>query len=280
MKVQIVILLFISNLVFGQKKVFIDRNTIKYEVEDSYNRFDDIKNLKNDLEPLKFEFKSNLKIKNSSSSGFTGNDIYFEINQQLEILNVQYLHWSDMIDINNKRSYRVKNVTLTLNKNPFKEIDGLRGNYTLEIQHFQNDSLNRTETFKGKFKSFKGLDKNSNDYQWALRQNKIFNGIINKEDVYLRPDKIAHLKTEFKQITKKINQIRGDTPKRFTAIVVINENGKIEKEPFNLIGDFKYLGHNEKLEIKKVLIDFTEWYPACVNEQAVKSQIPLVIRTE
>ncbi len=282
LRIQFIILILITNFAFGQEKVTIDQNAVKYEIKDEFNRFDDIGNPKNDYESLKIEFKSNsaLEIKNSYSSGFTGNDISFKINKSLEIIETKYNYWTDVIDLDNTRTYKVKNVELTLNQNPFKKINGLRGNYVLEIQHFYNDSLTKTDTFKGKFKSFKEADKTSTEYLWALEQNKIFYGITNENGVYLRPDKMPSLKSNYKVLTKKIKELKGYKPKRLRAFVVINKNGKIEREPFRLTGEFGHLDNETQNQVKELLIEFTEWYPACVNEKEVKSRIPIVIGIE
>jgi hypothetical protein len=282
LRIQFIILILITNFAFGQEKVTIDQNVIEYEIKDKFNRFDDIGNPKNDFESLKIEFKSNsdLEIKNSYSSGFTGNDISFKINKNLEIIETKYNYWTDVIDLDNTRTYKVKNVKLTLNQNPFKKINGLRGNYVLEIQHFYNDSLTKIDTFKGKFKTFKGTDKTSADYLWALKQNKIFYGIINENGVYLRPDKMPSLKSNYKLLTEKIKQIKGYIPKRLRAFVVINKNGRIEREPFRLTGEFGHLDSETQNQVKEILIKYTEWYPACLNEKEVKSQIPIAIGIE
>lgn len=138
----------------------------------------------------------------------------------------------------------------------------------------------KTDTFKGKFKSFKGIDKTSADYLWALEQNKIFYGITNENGVYLRPDKMPILKSDYKILTEKIKNITGYKPKKIRAYVVINENGKIEKESFRFFGNFGQWNDETQSQVKKLLIELTKWYPACVNEKEVKSQISIVIGTE
>jgi hypothetical protein len=271
-------LILITNLAFGQKKVAIDKNVVKYEIKDGFNRFDDVDNSKNDYERLSLNFtNSELEIKNSQSSGFTGDDISFVINNKLELKNVSYDYWTDNIDLENTRTYKVKSSELILNQNPFNKTNGLRGKYVLEIEHYWNDTLTKTEKFNGKFKFFNGINKNSSDYLWALQQNKILNGIIDKNGVYLRPDKIASLKSNIKILTEKIKEIKVNKPKRLKAYLVIDENGKIEKESIRFLG---YLDKEFQKQVTKLLFEFTEWYPACVNEKEVKSQIPIVIGIE
>ncbi|WP_123796537.1 hypothetical protein [Oceanihabitans sediminis] len=279
MRIQIIILILITNFAFGQDKVTIDKNLPKYEIKDEFNRFDDIGNPKNDFESLKFNFKSNseIEIRNSYTSGFTGNDIKFSIDKHLNIKKVTYNYWTDVVDLDNLITYRVKKVNLKLNQNPFDKINGLRGMYILEVQHIRNDSLIKTEQIKGKFKNFKGINKQSSDYKWTLEQNKIWYGITNENGVYLKPDKVPSLKSDYKILVKEIKNIKGYVPSKIKAFVVINENGKIEEKPIRFLGQ---LDKSIEKQITKLLIELTEWYPACVNEKEVKSQIPIVIGTE
>ena len=46
-------MILITNFAFGQEKVTIDQNLVKYEIKDECNRFDDIGNPKNEFEILK-----------------------------------------------------------------------------------------------------------------------------------------------------------------------------------------------------------------------------------
>ena len=278
MKIQFIILTLITNFAFGQKKVAIDQNVIKYEIIDGYNRFDDIDNSENDFGGLSLNFQNSvLEIKNSQSSKFTGYDISFLINNKLELKNVDYDYWTDGVDLENKRIYKVKSSELILNKNPFNKTTGLRGSYVLEIEHYCNDTLTKTETFKGKIKSFKGINKTSSDYLWALKQNKILNGIIDKNGIYLRPDNIASLKSNINVLTEKIKKLKVNKPKRLKAYLVIDENGKVEKESIRFLDN---LDEQFQKQVTELLFQFTEWYPACVNEQEVRSSIPIIIETE
>ena len=198
------------------------------------------------------------------------------INNKLELKNVSYDYWTDVID-ENITTYKVKSSELILNQNPFNKKNDLRGSYILEIEYYWNDTLTKTLKFKGKFKSYEGIDKNSPDYKWALEKNKIFNGITNHNGIYLKPDRMPYLKSYNKALVEKIKLIKGYKPGKLQARVVINESGKIEKEPFSFYGDYGHLNSETQNEMKKLLIEFTDWYPACVNEIEVKSQIPIVI---
>jgi hypothetical protein len=276
LRIQTIILILITNFALGQNsKITIDKNISKYEIKDEYNRFDDIANEIKHIESLKIEKKgeNEIKISNSYSSGFTGNNITFRINRNLEIKNVTYSYWTDVLDSKNKISYKIKKTSLKLNQNPFNKTNGLRGMYILEIEHFWNNSLTKTETFKGKFKTFKGINETSEDYLWTLNQNRIFYGITNEDGVYLHPDKMPSLKSNSKVLTLELKKIKDYKFKKIKAFVVINETGKIEMESIRFS---ESLDKELEKHLSKLLVELTEWYPACVNEKEVKSQIPVL----
>ncbi len=135
----------------------------------------------------------------------------------------------------------------------------------------------KTEQFKGKFKTFEGIDKESSEYKWTLKQNEIWYGITNENGVYLNPDKKPSLKSDYKILVKEIKRLKGYKPSKIIAFVVINENGKIEEKAIRFSGQ---LDKELEKQISKLLIKLTDWYPACVNEKEVKSQIPIVIGIE
>ena len=281
MRIRIIILILIANCAFGQEKVTIDQNIVKYEIKDEFNRFDNIANELKKYKSFDIEISenSNIKILNKYSTGFTGHTISFEIDNNLNIINSDYEYWTDVAEIGTE--YKILDIDFKLNQNPFQGTNGLRGQYKLKIKKVnENGEILKQITFKGKFKSFKGIDKSSTDYLWALEQIKVFYGITNENGVYLRPDKMPSLKTDHKILTEKIKNITGYKPKKIRAYVVINENGKIEKEPFRFFGNFGQWNDETQSQVKKLMIELTEWYPACVNEKEVKSQIPIVIGTE
>ena len=279
MRIQIIILILVTNFAFGQEKVTIEENIEKYEIKDEFNRFDDIGNPIRNFESLKINIKSNseIEIQNSYSSGFTGNDIKFIIDEKLNVNKATYNYWTDVLDLDNLITYKVNKANLTLNQNPFDKTNGLRGKYILEIEHYRNDSLIKTEQFKGKFKTFEEIDKESSEYKWTLKQNEIWYGITNENGVYLNPDKKPSLKSDYKILVKEIKRLRGYKPSKIIAFVVINENGKIEEKAIRFSG---HLDKELEKQISKLLIKLTDWYPACVNEKEVKSQIPIVIGIE
>ncbi|WP_442845852.1 hypothetical protein [Leeuwenhoekiella sp. H156] len=250
-------------------------------MKDEFNRFDNIANELKKYKSFNLEFKenSNIKILNQYSTGFTGHTISFEIDNNLNIIESNYDYWTDVPEIGTK--YKVLDVDLKLNQNPFKKTDGLRGQYEMKVEKVnENGESLKKITFKGKFKSFKGIEKSSAEYLWALEQNKIFYGITNENGVYLRPDKMPSLKSDHKVLTEKIKKINGYKPNKIRAFVIINEKGKIENKPFRFFGDYGNLNDETQKQVKELLIEFTDWYPACVNEKEVKSQIPIVIGIE
>ncbi|WP_162985012.1 hypothetical protein [Mesonia aquimarina] len=278
MRIQIIILILIANFAFGQEKVGIDLDIVQYEIKDEFNRFDNIANELKNYKSLDIDLidKLNIKILNKYSTGFTGYTISIIIDKKLNIVKANYEYWTDVAEIGIE--YKVDSIDLKLNQNPFEKINGLRGRYTMQVEKFSSDGeLLEKITFKGKFKYFKGIDKSSSDYLWTLEQNKVFYGITNENGVYLYPDKMPSLKSDHKILTEKIKKNQGYKPEKIRAFVIINEKGKIEKEQFRFFGEFGKLNNETQNQVKKILIELTEWYPACVNEKEVKSQIPIVI---
>ena len=144
-------------------------------------------------------------ILNYYSIGFTGRTIYFLIDKNLNIIQSYYDYRTDNIEIGVK--YKVLDIDFRLNQNPFKETDGLQGQYEMKVKKVNKagETLKQI-TFKGKFKSFEGIDKSSSEYLWALKQNKILNGIIDKDGVYLHPNKMASLKSDYKVLIEKLKK--------------------------------------------------------------------------
>lgn len=278
---SILIILFVSINAIGQRlKVSVDQNIGKYEIKDEYNRFDDILIPKDKFENLTFDLISNyqLQITNKYSSGYTGHTIKFKLTKNLELKEATYNYWTDVIDFENFRTYKVKKADLKLSNNPFNELKGFRGNYILEIEHYVNDTLIKSEKFKGKFKTFEGVDKDSEDYKWTLEQNKIWRGITNENGVYLNPDIRPKLRSNIKDLVLKIKELSDLKIPEFRVWLVITEDGKIEKESIR----FSSAIYNEKLKssITDILFEKMDFYPGCVNEKAVKSKVPMRIRLE
>lgn len=260
-------------------KVSIDQNIGKYEIKDEYNRFDDIGNPKSNFESLNLDLisPSELEISNKYSSGFTGNTITFRLTNQMKLKNVTYNYWTDVADFENVRTYKVKTADLKLNQNPFAKTIEFRGNYALEIEHYVNDSLIRNETFKGKFKTFEGQDKESENYKWTVEQNNIWYGITNENGVYLNPDIRPKLRSSFKDVVIKIKELSNLKIPYVRVWLVIKEDGRIDKESIGFSNIY-----NDKLKnsIANILVEKMEFYPACVNEKAVISKIPMSIKLE
>lgn len=279
MRIQFIILILITNLTFGQEKVAINKNTLNYEINDEFERFDDIGNSENDYKRLHLNFKSDslLIIENNHGAGFVGEDITFTITKNLQIKDAKYNYWTDNPNPKKMLTYKVKKVNLSLNQNPFEKTNGLRGNYSLQIEEYSKDSLNRIKVVKGKFKTFKDINKESTDYKWVLEQDKTSKNFKNSNGVYFNLEIPPTLKSNSERLSNEVKKLNGFETNDIKALIVINEKGKIEKAPIRFS-----ISLNDKLKMKliELLIKYTEWYPACVNGKAVKSQIPIIISTE
>jgi len=272
-------LILITNFAFGQEKVAIDQNIVKYEIKDEFNRFDNIANELKKYKSFDLEIKenSNIKILNQYSTRFTGHTISFEIDNKLNIIKSDYEYWTDVAEIGTE--YKILDIDFRLNQNPFKGTNALRGQYEMKIKKVnENGETLKQITFKGKFKTFKGIDKSSSDYLWALEQNKVFYGITNENGVYLNPDIRPKLKSNIKDLVLKLKELSDLKIPEFRVWVVITEDGKIERESIRFSSSI----YNDKLKnsITDILFEDIEFYPACMNEIAVKSKLPMRIRLE
>ncbi|WP_415374108.1 hypothetical protein [Patiriisocius sp. Uisw_017] len=275
----IILILFVTNSVFGQEKVMINEDCIKYEINDEFHRYDDVEKSQNDFKNLNLVIDKNttLSIENSYNGGLMGYDINFNINSNLEIKNVTYDFWDDVIDLDNVITYEVCQANLSLNQNPFITLKELRGNYNLEIEKYCNGYIVEKTTYKGKFKTFKGLDPNSENYKWVTNKSIGLKNVKDPNGVYLSPENPPILISDSKLLIEELNKVNEFRGQKIKAFVVINENGMIEKEPIRFS-----IKLSSELESKLImmLIKFTKWNPAVINGKTVKSSIPIVINTE
>jgi len=145
----------------------------------------------------------------------------------------------------------------------------------MHVNRYSNDSLTGTKIFKGKFKNFEGVDKLSKDYHLALKLSKIRHGIMTEDEVYYKIDQPAYLKTNHKFVLNELKKLKIDSQKIIEAWCVINEQGKIEPKSIKHYG---FIDNYIKTKIDSTLIKVTEWQPACLDENEVKSKIPIFIR--
>lgn len=286
MKKKLIILFIISNLTFAQNKLLksnttIDGNTRKYEIVDDWKRFDDIFNQMHNYYSLEVKIHDNNKfvIRNSESFGFNGKDIEITLDKNLKVIEVEYSEWIDVIDAK-MPTFVVEQIDLKLSKNPFKNIEGIQGQYTLKINKVDlKGNIVTRDSYKGKFKSYYNTNKNASDYLWALNQNMIRNDVIDHNGAYLHPDKMPKLRSDLKSLNSDIKReiINSgiDIPK-IKVQVIITEQGKIEENTIKYITNIE----TDLIEkINKILIEKTNWYPGLVNDKKVKSRIPLIIVT-
>ncbi len=120
---------------------------------------------------------------NTYNDGYTGHKVLFEISSDLEILDVRYKEWADVID-GSKVKYTVEKVILSMNDNPFIA-ELITGHYILQIKedYFAGELLSHegakdTTTFRifnGKFKTYSENEKQKGR-EWIINKNEIKNG--------------------------------------------------------------------------------------------------------
>jgi len=136
----------------------INPNISYSEVNDSSFHFDCFHPADLSPRPVKIKIDGDsVLIENEYNDGFSGVSASFLINRQHKILEVSCASWNDMPIY--METYRIKDITLELNKDPF--LDTLIiGQYSIRIKHILKSNLKEKgitdtsfySTFRGKFK--------------------------------------------------------------------------------------------------------------------------------
>lgn len=262
-----------------------------YENEDIYFPHDAFK-ISDVLEnPLSIEYGPDLIIvKNVFNSGFGGHKVSIAISTDLQIDEVEYGEWSDVIN-GSETKYKVEKIILNLNKNPFTD-SLVSGFYSLQIRNeFKAGDLLKSEgvsdtitysVFHGKFKNY-SKEEIQKGKEWVIDQSEIKYGIKDSSGIYFMPDSYAEFEpgdTTLKEILYKIEVNPGDVKEvNSSALIlsfIVDENGEIDKNQLQFNENIK----SEELlqEIKKIDVLFENWKPATYKNKNVKSEVFLPIR--
>lgn len=276
-------------------KLLIIENQYIYENEDIYCPHDyfvevDMKRLNGWLDTVLFLKKTNdhLIITNHINDGLSGHEIKFTISKKLDIENVEYDRWTDMIN-GGESEYTVERIIFYVSANPF-ECSQITGFYTLQIREdiFYADKIkygaNDTTVFNlfhGKFKVYSEKEK-TNGLDWIISQNEILLGIKDSLDVYYSPDKFAEFTLGDDALTQLLKQFeieRSETKeekKKFISLdMVIDENGKVIPESMKISEEMKSDKLIRALKNCKPLL--SNWDPAVFKDKPVKSKVNLLI---
>lgn len=234
--------------------------------------------------------KQGIDIKNMYNDGFTGHSIQFRISPSLEIEDVKYQEWTDVIDGSEIR-YTVEKAILSMNENPFKE-ELITGHYTLQIkaEYFAGKLLSKEgmkdtttyRVFHGKFKLYSDTEKQKGR-DWIIGQNEIRMGIKDSLDVYEYPDEYAQYKFGIDSLKVLLEQFeidRSETNEKkktyVTLEMVVDENGQVDPANMTILEPMKSTKLIENLRMNQDLK--TNWHPAIHNGKPVKSKENVTIR--
>jgi hypothetical protein len=134
----ILTLFFLTNInCSGQEKLGKAKivDLTDYEKEDFYFPHDC--SMESDVLDNTIELNKNgdsFTIKNIANDGFTGHILTIELNNDLDIIGVEYEEWTDVID-GSEMTFKADSVDLKLNANPFNSKE-LTGYYTLYMKNF------------------------------------------------------------------------------------------------------------------------------------------------
>jgi hypothetical protein len=228
---------------------------------------------------------------NVYNNEFTGHEIIIEFNDKLEIYQVDYDEWSDMIN-GSETNYTVENIIISTNENPSEtETQGLVGHYTLLIredfkagQILKNEGVNDTtyySTFNGKFKVYNDKER-SLGLEWVESQNELRFGLKDSLNIYDSPDEFAEYlygDEELKKLLNKYKVQRSETKlahKVFISVsVIVDENGKVNPNSMTILDEMNSERILDRLKQDEQLL--SSWIPGKRKGKAVKSRMNLTI---
>lgn len=277
-------------------KLLIIENQYYYENEDIYFPHDyfvevDLQRWNGWLDTVLFleKTKDHLIITNQFNDGLSGHEIKFTISKNLDITNIEYESWMDIIN-GEKSEYTVEKVIFYVNDNPF-ECSQITGFYTLQIRedvfYANKIKYNANDTtffriFYGKFKVYSEKEK-TNGRDWVISQNEMLLGIKDSLDVYYSPDKFAEFTLgddALIQLLKQFEIERSETKeekKKFVSLdMIIDENGKVIPESMVITEEMKSDELIHALKNCKPLL--SNWEPAIFKDKPVKSIVNLPIK--
>lgn len=308
-KIQIIVLLLTSHFVYGQFGHVIIAEQPRYESNNIYIPHDSFMLIESpdtylgNPFTLKIE-KDTLTLENKLTDGLSGHLISIRLSHELEITEVKYNEWTDVID-GNYSKYTVEKIILSLDKNPFNE-KYIVGHYILQIQEDYyagwltnngripgpKDNKTSYKIFHGKFKAYtdeeiskkkQRLDSlNAKDHQRIIVNNSLTFSLKNDLMPLLKPDKPAEyfagreaLLTLLKQIEVDRSQTKVESKLFITLTMVINPDGSVDPEKMFIIEPMLSDEYLILLKNKKDLI--SNWKPAIINGKAVRSVVELPI---
>ncbi len=274
-------------------KAIISETIPVYENEDNYFPHDGF--MKSDLLEHPIEVtKSNktITISNIFNDGFTGHQVNFKIDRELNITEASYRDWTDVID-GSETKHMVQKIILDLDKNPFTN-QNFSGYYTLQIKHnfsagkiFANEGIKDTtyySTFNGKFKIY-NKEELIKGKEWIINQNEIKDGIKDSLGIYSSPDKFAEFKLDESVLKKALNdlkikkgEIQDSTRRSIILTFTVDENGLVDKDKIHIRG--LEIPKNLMQKIKDSKLIFENWKPAEHKGETVKSDVNLRIQIE
>ena len=236
------------------------------------------------------KIEQGMEIKNIYNDGFTGHSIEFQITPSLEIENVNYREWTDVID-GSEIKFHVEKAILSMNENPFDH-NLIVGHYSLQIRrdYFAGELLTPEgvgdttsyEVFHGKFKIYSDLEKKKGR-DWIIDQHEIRMGIKDTLGIYEFPDEIAEYKFGLDSLKVLLQQFeidRSETKEKRKAFItlkmVIDEYGQVDPATMTILEPMKSTDLIESLRMNQDLK--TNWKPATHNGKPVKSKENVAIR--
>lgn len=282
--------------VFGQLGKAIISYQPVYENDNNYFPHDDflvidMEGLLDTAVSIKNEGQE-LVITNTFHDGYSGHEIQFQLSSDLNILDVSYKEWGDVID-GSETKFNVEKAILSMNKNPF-EGTFITGHYSLQIKEefnsgktLKSEGINDTTSYKvfnGKFKLYSEKEI-ENGREWVVNQVELTRGYGGKDStgVYYYPDVEASFATGQKKLQSILDNYKvyksdfiNDPNGSVTIFIIVNADGSVNPDEIYIRETLK----TDKLlnQIKSDTVLINGWIPAIHKNKHVKSAYMTGIR--
>ncbi len=205
---------------------------------------------------------------NCFNSGFTGSLKLIKVKSNLKIKAAYYDYWTDHIELDNQKYYKVKKSEINFEKNPFETNELVNIEYKLIINEvaYKSDKISDTFTINEKIKS---IELNSE----KVRDFKEKYGIINSFNSY--QIEFLDIKPKLKTSLKSLKNVLRTKFEKVSLMTVfsIYENGEVISSSIK-IRTSKKMNLEQKKKLKK-MIEKLKYSVPQINKKPVRAQISL-----
>jgi predicted esterase YcpF (UPF0227 family) len=219
--------------------------------------------------------------------------IKFIIDKELNIKDVKFNLFSDLVIPGASEVYTVENIIMCLDQNPFSN-DYFSGYYTMKIksEYFAGEIMEKKaakdtvdySVYNGKFKICSDIEI-KNGIDWIKGQNEIKLGVKDSLGIYEMPEVFASFILGDSIFNKTINdfvilksELINQDLNYINVSFVVDEKGKVDTKSIQIKNSSKEDKILEKVRNYDVL--WNNWLPAKYNNSNVKSKLNINFRVK